>query len=238
MCLHGTFVPACAQLVTAQQVKSRRARPAPGESGAALHTMVTKETMLHAARRSFRHETQVGQGTASRPRPLAAPVRSHPTRFQIRASLMCLALAQSTAVTTTTASEVVVVGAVVSASIFNGLKHLALPAAVHSTRWWCRRRCGGRVGASVAPHTHPCRRASPRAAVRPFWAARGLPRPVCVYSDYFSRRCVLGMFLLVLCALWDREHVHVFPRTCTHTVVCVSCACAPGQKSLLHPLVR
>ena len=198
--------------------------------------MVTKETMLHAARRSFRHETQVGQGTASRPRPLAAPVRSHPTRFQIRASLMCLALAQSTAVTTTTASEVVVVGAVVSASIFNGLKHLALPAAVHSTRWWCRRRCGGRVGASVAPHTHPCRRASPRAAVRPFWAARGLPRPVCVYSDYFSRRCVLGMFLLVLCALWDREHVHVFPRTCTHTVVCVSCACAPGQKSLLHPL--
>ena len=136
--------------------------------------------MLHAARRSFRHDTQVGQGTASRPRPLAAPVRSHPTRFQIRAFLMCLALAQSTAVTTTTASEVVVVGAVVSASIFNGLKHLALPAAVHSTRWWCRRRCGGRVGASVAPHTHPCRRASPRAAVRPFWAARGLPRPVCV----------------------------------------------------------
>ena len=113
--------------------------------------MVTKETMLHAARRSFRHETQVGQGTASRPRPLAAPVRSHPTRFQIRASLMCLALAQSTAVTTTTASEVVVVGAVVSASIFNGLKHLArrcpFNAMVVQAALW---RPGRRV--SCSPH--------------------------------------------------------------------------------------
>jgi ribosomal protein L34E len=80
--LHGTLVPTCAEYVTAQQVKAKSTRPAPRDVGAALCAVVTKETMLHAARTSFRHEAQVGRGVASHLHPLAASASSHPTHLR------------------------------------------------------------------------------------------------------------------------------------------------------------
>ena len=57
--LHAVPAQVCAEKETEKKVKVNRARPAPGDPGAALCAIMTNEIMPLATRASFRHEAQV-----------------------------------------------------------------------------------------------------------------------------------------------------------------------------------
>ena len=57
--LHAVPAQVCAEKETEKKVKVNRARPAPGDPGAALCAIMTNEIMPLATRASIRHEAQV-----------------------------------------------------------------------------------------------------------------------------------------------------------------------------------
>ena len=69
VCLHGALMPVCAKCVASSQVSFMSDRPAVGHAGAALRSLVTKETSLHRTATSFRHEPQVCQVGSFTARP-------------------------------------------------------------------------------------------------------------------------------------------------------------------------
>ena len=93
VCLHAPPVQVCARIVTEKKVKANRARPPPGDSGAPLRTMVTKQTTLHTACESFPHEAQVFQRRCFRRMP-ASSLAFHTHSSSTHAWLVRLALAQ------------------------------------------------------------------------------------------------------------------------------------------------